>query len=329
MKISCNLPVIILFIVGILSFSGCGGGGGSDEGSVVYSTGDKVVYTADSVSFTLVYVEGGFTFPKGQLDDATDTVAEAYWIAETEVTYELWKKVYDWATDAARGANIYTFANAGTKGNGDAGNSIQHPVTEVNWRDCIVWCNAMTEWYNAQKGTTYECVYTYSDNVLRDSTNANCDNAVVSPAARGFRLLTGNEWELAARYRGTDTTNVVTGTVGGVDFDAMSTKWTKGNSVSGAAADYNDKNESGQYAWHVDNSDGKSHEVKLKFPNTLGLYDMSGNAEEWCFDINGSGRLLKGAHWNAILFWQQVGMNKDDSPNAATWILGFRIGKSH
>lgn len=343
MKISCNLPVIILFIVGILSFSGCGGGGGSDEGSVVYSTGDKVVYTADSVSFTLVYVEGGFTFPKGQLDDATDTVAEAYWIAETEVTYELWKKVYDWATDAARGANIYTFANAGTKGNGDAGNSIQHPVTEVNWRDCIVWCNAMTEWYNAQKGTSYECVYTYNSNVLHDATDPNCDNAVASPAAKGFRLLTANEWELAARYRGTDTTNVVSGFIPpffGTDFSAMPTKWTKGNSASGAIDKYDTglvNDPVAVYKWYydnntsswVDNGTSSTAEVKTKNANTLGLYDMSGNVIEWCFDSIPPNRSRRGGGWESYATFLQIGYDAKLEPDYQDWESGFRIGKSH
>ncbi len=39
-----------------------------------------------------------------------------------------------------------------------------------------------------------------------------------------------------------------------------------------------------QYAWHADNSDGKPHAVALKQPNAWGLYDMHGNAAEWCLD---------------------------------------------
>ncbi|MCW3806589.1 SUMF1/EgtB/PvdO family nonheme iron enzyme [Plebeiibacterium marinum] len=38
------------------------------------------------------------------------------------------------------------------------------------------------------------------------------------------------------------------------------------------------------YAWQYLNSDDIKHEVKTKLPNELGLYDMSGNVEEWCSD---------------------------------------------
>jgi formylglycine-generating enzyme required for sulfatase activity len=38
------------------------------------------------------------------------------------------------------------------------------------------------------------------------------------------------------------------------------------------------------YAWYDGNSDGKTHPVGEKLPNELGLYDMSGNVYEWCWD---------------------------------------------
>ncbi len=37
-----------------------------------------------------------------------------------------------------------------------------------------------------------------------------------------------------------------------------------------------------EVAWFSSNSYGQTHEVGLKFPNELGLYDMSGNVNEWC-----------------------------------------------
>ena len=82
-------------------------------------------------------------------------------------------EVYIWATNGIgrTGAGQYTFANAGTMGDG-TGDTNQHPVTTVNWRDSMVWCNALTEWYNAQNGTSYECVYTYSSAIIRDSRTA-------------------------------------------------------------------------------------------------------------------------------------------------------------
>src|SRR3990172_6443661 len=62
--------------------------------------GNKITFTVGvhGVSFKMAYVPGGKTFPKKQNDVETATVANAYWIGETEVTYELWSTVYTWAT---------------------------------------------------------------------------------------------------------------------------------------------------------------------------------------------------------------------------------------
>lgn len=94
-------------------------------------------------------------------------------MGETEVTYELWYEVYKWATtdtgDGKRSdcGDLYSFANKGREGNNGTIGALpttakQEPVTLVNWRDTIVWCNALTEYYNANNGSgnrSYMCLY--------------------------------------------------------------------------------------------------------------------------------------------------------------------------
>ncbi len=292
------------------------------------SAGDQETITADGVSFSLVYVPGGLTFPIGTNDDeGTATVDNAYWIGETEVTYELWQKVYLWATDAARGTNQYYFANAGRQG-GDNGSgpvgTSQHPVTTVNWRDCIVWCNALTEWHNAQTGAVYDCVYTHSGAIIRDSRDSNataCDGAIAGTTATGFRLSTCDEYELASRWR-----NDAVNTVGGYSDPYF----TKGNSASGDTQAYNAASPTvGEYSVFYDNSDSTAA-VKSKTGNALGLFDMSGNVWDWCFDLTGPYRIFRGGSWINTASGMQIGYsNNFDSPEIEDDCVGFRIVRTH
>ena len=317
----------MLLVVATITFTACDDSGGSGEnGGGGLSAGDTKTYTADGVSFVMVYVPEGKTFPTGSNDEGNATVANAYWIGETEVTYELWNKVYIWATTGTvgTGAGQYTFANAGTQGdNGSRG--IQHPVTTVNWRDSMVWCNALTEWYNAQKGTSYECAYTYSSAIIRDSRDSNataCDGAVASATSKGFRLLLSNEWECAARYRD-------------------GTLWTYGDHASGddTGACYDDSSilgglsmttVFGDYAVYSANSGSSTAAVKSKTngDNSLGLYDMSGNVYEWCFDFSGPYRAIRGGDWSDNAHCLRVGEVDFINPYDENIYLGFRFART-
>ncbi len=175
----------MMIFMSMLVFSACGGGGGGSDDpgnpgddpkdpiATLEINGDTYTYTLPGgTEFNLMLtpvVAVTNTFPTGTDNSGSANVPSRFIMGETEVTYQLWKEVYDWATDAARGTKKYTFANAGRQGgNWVDSNPVgtnQHPVTTVNWRDTIVWCNALTEYYNANNDdseTDLVCVYTYN-----------------------------------------------------------------------------------------------------------------------------------------------------------------------
>jgi formylglycine-generating enzyme required for sulfatase activity len=296
--------------------------------------GDSISYTAGSVSFTMVYVPGGLTFPTGTDDLGTPaTVTNSYLIGQTEVTYKLWYAVRNWAT-----SNGYTFANLGKEGhNGSAGTAPtaanQEPVTLVNWRDAMVWMNALTEYYNIQNGTSLTCSY-HSDasyiNPIRDSSDGaygasinpavgGFDNPHVRSDATGFRLLSINEWILSARYKNDDNND-------GDIQDAN--EYYPGNYASGATADNTDVTATNLVAVYSGNPGTATMIVKSKSANALGLYDMSGNVWEWSFDLNGSHRLFRSGGWFSASSQLQVGFANSNFPYYEDNNLGFRFARA-
>jgi len=192
-----------------------------------------------------------------------------------------------------------------------------HPVTCVSWYDVISYCN----WRSQQEGLT-PC-YTINKN-SKDSNNQNSsDNykwtVTCNWSANGYRLPTEAEWEYAAR--------------GG--------NQSKGYKYSGS-------NTLGDVAWYRDNSeqgysDSQTHPVGQKQANELGIYDMSGNVLEWCWDWydssyygkspdtnpQGAGagdyRLLRGGGWHDCGDDCRVAYRSCNSPGRRYYDVGFRL----
>ena len=278
---------------------------------------------------------------KGVFIDGRKVKLSPYVLGKTEVTYKLWKEVYDWATGKG-----YQFANPGKKGSDGTGNDEEQPVTCVSWRDCIVWCNAYTE---KTTGSDADCVYRKSKDdttVLKDAKEKEgeevfiCDNAYADMDKKGFRLPTEAEWEYAARWQGSDKTNAV----------QYGDVWlTKLNSASGAKDKWN-TTETGEVAWYNGNSGNKTHPVGEKRANVLGLHDMSGNVVEWCFDwynddptlndnaykreaivtdpqgaASGNRRIVRGGRWRDSARACTVGIRNHGDPSGKSMYLGFRL----
>jgi formylglycine-generating enzyme required for sulfatase activity len=252
-----------------------------------------------------------------------------FYIAQYETTYELWHTVYQWAIDPARGANVYRFANKGREGHDGSDGAVPTttakyaPVTTINWRDAIVWCNA----YSEMTGKT--AVYRDgSDRILRTSTNDTgigtaADKAVMKAGANGYRLPTEAEWEYAARGGGTPS-----------PAGPFANKWAGTNTESAVV----------NYAWYDSNSGNITHPVGGKQPNGMGLYDMSGNVWEWCWDWYdtvstdsetdpkgpaGPGpdefRMGRGGSWDFEVFNCEVALRLIAEPDWGGNNAGFRV----
>ena len=178
------------------------------------------------------------------------------------------------------------------------------PVECVSWYDAVEYCNKLSQ----KEGLT-QCYSKDNDGNWRWNRSAN-----------GYRLPTEAEWEYAARG-GKNTTGY---TYSGSD-DINSVAWYDSNACDVES----------------DSPDYGTHNVKTKQPNELGIYDMSGNVWEWCWDwydsipsnpgkdyagpMTGDYRVDRGGCWYVSADDCSVSSRRDDNPNYGNCNIGFRV----
>ena len=269
------------------------------------------VFAQDASLQDMIWVEGG-SFQMGQNGDGTvDNVTSVhtvtlsgFYIGKYEVTQEQYI--------AVMGANPSSFT-----ANADAG-EIQNrrPVEMVSWYDALVFCNKLS----ITEGLTpaYR-ISGKTDPAAWGKTpvtgNAVWNAVTMVSGSTGYRLPTEAQWEYAAKG-GSSAYNTYKIYSGGDTIDDM--------------------------AWYSGNSNYKTHEVGKKEPNELGIYDMSGNVYEWCWDRVGdysstaetdpigapagfSVRVSRGGGWNTSAMYVRSAYRLGYNPFYQRYFIGFRV----
>lgn len=192
----------------------------------------------------------------------------------------------------------------------------EFPVHKVTLSDYYIGETEVTnELWSAIMGTSPSIYYSQPQQPVNNVTWYDCQkfiNRLSSLTGLHFALPTEAQWEYAARG---------------------------GNKSRGYT--YSGSNKIKEVGWFKGNSGGSVKNVKQLSPNELGLYDMSGNAYEWCSDWyglykntdtidpkgpeTGTYKVNRGASGGEKDILTRVACRFNDSPNFKHQVLGLRL----
>lgn len=238
--------------------------------------------------------------PKMVLVEGSQNI-KSFWISTHETTQAEWVELM--------GTNPAKFKKT------------SNPIENVSWYDCIEYCNLKSKKEGLEP-------YYVVDKYKKDTFNTNPLDDVRWTVTRnvnanGYRLPTKEEWTYAAS--------------GGKLSKKL--KYSGSNNIQDVAwywQNSGDKFLRGFWNWKMlESNHNSTHEVGSKKPNELGIFDMSGNVREWCWDwflVEGIkspiSRVWMGGGWIGADFCCEVNYIGDHQPNGIGPDHGFRVCKN-
>jgi formylglycine-generating enzyme required for sulfatase activity len=125
----------------------------------------------------------------------TPVTLPQYSIAKDEITYRSWTAVKDLAK-----SRLNWDLPAGTQGSGYSDTTPDHPVTSINLLDTTLWCNALSLLSEVEPCYyVFDADYNLVPYTPERRSMAEARGVYWKQTAQGYRIPSGNEWEVAAR----------------------------------------------------------------------------------------------------------------------------------
>lgn len=254
----------------LLSFSSCGIRGEGDLTDILKRP-TKIIASESNKLWNSNEFKGCFT--------TNDVEIKDFWISPYETTKKEYKEIMLdknlntlGLTEDPSGTTLEKRAIA----NGE--NDENRPVENVSWFDAVYFCNLKSQKEGLEQVYTITNIKTKTESEYKNSVKRISSATVTQDLSKkGYRLPTEAEWEYAAR--GLDQKSPAWN----YEYAGAKSQWTTKPTKQAPA--YGKDSGLNKVGWYSGNSqvNGKAvtHEVGKKQPNTAGLYDMSGNVEEW------------------------------------------------